>query len=607
LLSRLPNLLSPVWLPRLHSLSIMAGAAVVLGLIVIVMGIIERSSQNVSEESTEAIRAVQAEVEIGILQDVLQDRAESYLAGAEFAALSPVDQAAVRADLSRSDLAPADAALPATALHLSLAEAALFQRSFDLIEAQLGAFFVTENELETRAMRLAVGATATALEGYFASPTVERFRVLRERLDNLRVQTTEITPLLVVEAHQHLGESLRTVDRFRQVIIAVTTLIAMAILGITLLVHRQLSGALAEANRDREAARSASEGLQHRNDQLNALYSVFAEITDTLSLRYVIDAALREALKLMSADSVSLRLLKGNELVVAGSLTASGANWEGIRSVPLGESLAGRVAKRGRTLRIDDNVEDRVADDQVDGVRELAARSCLIVPLIVGARVVGTLGCWSRQPSAFSADDERMIEMMASQVAIAVAAADSTETSERRAHNDTLTGLPNRRQLNEDVAGRLSGLAASGGKAVIAMVDIDSFKRFNDDFGHRVGDVTLQKVATVLRSAVRGEDVVYRYGGEEFVIVFADAGGEEAVALAERVRTAVASTPLTGDQLEPVGPITVSIGLALLPDHGLDLAELIDIADRAMYQSKQSGRNRVTLWRSAAATIDAAA
>ncbi len=142
---------------------------------------------------------------------------------------------------------------------------------------------------------------------------------------------------------------------------------------------------------------------------------------------------------------------------------------------------------------------------------------------------------------------------------------------------------------------------------MIAIVDIDYFKRFNDDFGHRVGDVTLQKVATVLRNAVRGEDVVYRYGGEEFVIVFADAGEEEAVALAERVRTAVESTPLTGDQLEPVGPITVSIGLALLPGHGLDLAELIDIADRAMYQSKQSGRNRVTLWDSAAATTDAAA
>ena len=274
---------------------------------------------------------MQAEVEIGILQDVLHDRAETYLAGAEFAALSPADQAAVRADLSRSDLAAADAALPAAALHLSPVEAALFQRSFDLIEEQFGVFFVTENELETRAMRVAVRATTTALEGYFASPTVERFRVLRERLDNLRVQTTEIIPFLVAEADEHLGESLVTVARFRQVIIAVTILIAMALLGVTLLVHRQLSRALAEANRDRETAKSASEGLQHRNDQLNALYSVYAEITDTLSLRYVIDAALREALKLMSADSVSLRLLKGNELVVAGSLTASGAEWVGIR------------------------------------------------------------------------------------------------------------------------------------------------------------------------------------------------------------------------------------------------------------------------------------
>src|SRR6185436_16180987 len=118
---------------------------------------------------------------------------------------------------------------------------------------------------------------------------------------------------------------------------------------------------------------------------------------------------------------------------------------------------------------------------------------------------------------------------------------------------------------------------------------IDHFKRFNDEFGHQVGDVTLQKVAAVMRSSVRDSDRVYRYGGEEFVIVFVDADREVGVKLAERARAAVSSSPLTGDTLEPVGPVTISVGLALCPDNARDFGVLIQLADQALYQSKQNG------------------
>jgi diguanylate cyclase (GGDEF)-like protein len=190
--------------------------------------------------------------------------------------------------------------------------------------------------------------------------------------------------------------------------------------------------------------------------------------------------------------------------------------------------------------------------------------------------------------------------MMASQVATAVIAADTTDLNDHRARHDPLTGLPNRVQLADDINRDLSGVLSQGRNAVVAMADIDHFKRFNDDFGHRVGDVTLQKVASVLRNAVREGDYVYRYGGEEFVLVFADVGPAEAVALADRVRAAVASTPLSGDSLEPVGPVTISIGLSALPEHGADFATLIELADNAMYSAKELGRNRVILWQEAA-------
>lgn len=222
--------------------------------------------------------------------------------------------------------------------------------------------------------------------------------------------------------------------------------------------------------------------------------------------------------------------------------------------------------------------------------------SGVLVPLIVGARVVGIIICRSRRQDAFGEEDTRILEMMASQVATAVVAADTTETSERRAHQDPLTGLPNRRQLTDDLAGPLADVRLKARPTVVAMLDIDHFKRFNDEFGHRVGDVTLQKVAAVLRHSVRDSDMVYRYGGEEFVLMFLDSGQAEGMALAERVRTAVMAMPLSGDHLEPVGPVTVSIGIALYPNQGADIQELIGLADAAMYEAKEAGRNRVVLW-----------
>jgi diguanylate cyclase len=156
--------------------------------------------------------------------------------------------------------------------------------------------------------------------------------------------------------------------------------------------------------------------------------------------------------------------------------------------------------------------------------------------------------------------------------------------------------LPNRRQLEEDLAGSLSELSDQGRNAVVAMLDIDFFKRLNDDFGHQVGDVALRRIAGVLRTSVRDNDQVYRFGGEEFVVVFIDTTLSEATVLAERLRSSVAAVLIQGSNDEPVGPITVSIGLALLPEHGDDVRKLIDLADKAMYQAKVNGRNRIEVW-----------
>jgi len=126
----------------------------------------------------------------------------------------------------------------------------------------------------------------------------------------------------------------------------------------------------------------------------------------------------------------------------------------------------------------------------------------------------------------------------------------------------------------------------------LAMVDIDFFKKFNDTYGHQVGDRVLRSVAGVLHDAVRNMDIVARYGGEEFALVFPETQKKDAMFIAERLRRAVSEIPIseeTGDDAK----ITISLGVATFPGDAEDMRELVNRADVALYEAKNSGRNRV--------------
>jgi diguanylate cyclase (GGDEF)-like protein len=150
---------------------------------------------------------------------------------------------------------------------------------------------------------------------------------------------------------------------------------------------------------------------------------------------------------------------------------------------------------------------------------------------------------------------------------------------------DHLTGVGNRRRLDRDLA-----IEASNGETPVAviMVDVDHFKRINDEHGHDAGDQVLRAIADVLRLEVRTGDVVYRYGGEEFCVLLAKTNTTEAGQVAERIRFAVSQMTLEVDE-----PLTVSIGVAL--GKGAHVAQTMLRADEALSKSKELGRDRVTL------------
>jgi diguanylate cyclase (GGDEF)-like protein len=167
----------------------------------------------------------------------------------------------------------------------------------------------------------------------------------------------------------------------------------------------------------------------------------------------------------------------------------------------------------------------------------------------------------------------------------------SLAEQERLAVTDGLTGLYNRRFVEEMVGLETERALRTGDRLGLMVVDVDHFKSVNDSYGHQAGDEVLRAIADRLAAAVRRPDVVGRYGGEEFVLILPGAGRETLLEVAERCRRAIASHPfpLTDG---PALPITVSLGVAGLPEHAVTAAELVRTADRALYLAKAAGRNR---------------
>jgi diguanylate cyclase (GGDEF)-like protein len=223
----------------------------------------------------------------------------------------------------------------------------------------------------------------------------------------------------------------------------------------------------------------------------------------------------------------------------------------------------------------------------------------LCVPMLAQGDSLGILQINFSQASAADChgDDTgqstrtRIATALAEHTALALANLRLREALRSQSIVDPLTGLYNRRYL-ESVLDRECRRAVRGRRPLsLLMLDVDNFKRFNDTWGHDGGDVVLRQLSALLRSHFRGDDIACRYGGEEFLVVLPDAAAEHALARAEELRLGMHQL-VAEHRRQRLGAITVSIGLASLPDHGVTPEELVSAADRALYQAKRAGRDR---------------
>lgn len=219
-------------------------------------------------------------------------------------------------------------------------------------------------------------------------------------------------------------------------------------------------------------------------------------------------------------------------------------------------------------------------------------RACLCVPLVADGNALAVLHVQSASREPLSSDVQRLTGTLCEQLSVVVGNLRLQETLRSGSERDPLTDLYNRRHLEISLPRDLARAKRHAQVASLIMLDVDHFKEFNDSNGHDAGDTVLREVAHVLKRHTRAEDIACRYGGEEFLVFLQNCALDDAYAKAEAIREAIAQLRVftRGSALPR---ITASFGISSYPVDGERMEDLIGCADAALYQAKESGRNRI--------------
>jgi len=215
-------------------------------------------------------------------------------------------------------------------------------------------------------------------------------------------------------------------------------------------------------------------------------------------------------------------------------------------------------------------------------------------PLVAGGIIIGSVRMHAAA-DVWTADRRRLLESYLSGAASALSNLQHLGRMKEQANFDVLTGLYNRRFVQDFARKQLAIARRKGQPMGVLMLDLDHFKSFNDDYGHEIGDCILRHFSKTVSESLREANLIGRYGGEEFVVVLPDTSVESCVLVAERIRKAVMAMVVPSNTENPLPQVTVSIGVAAFPGHGETLEEVIQASDKALYESKRGGRNRVTV------------
>jgi diguanylate cyclase (GGDEF)-like protein len=322
--------------------------------------------------------------------------------------------------------------------------------------------------------------------------------------------------------------------------------------------------------------------MQRQNELEMAINRIGYTISNTLEIENVLQSAVEEVGRALKAKHTELFLRKEDSASLDGRSVSEPSN-----------PTPAEAQQKTQQLYTFDQESKRYKTGPLGATADLLDNfmkpGSLEIPVAYQNKEIGILKIDDDTPGRIWESEEiLMVKTVSDQLAVAISHARLFRQMEAQAITDSLTGLYNYRFFQASLEREIQIANRHNDAVSLIMLDLDRLKHINDTFGHRAGDSALVLVSRIMKQAVRSVDFCARYGGEEFVIVLPRCQHEDALRIAERLRAALAASPLPA-----IGQITASLGVATYPISAQTKEGLIEVADQAMYLAKTSGRNRV--------------
>jgi diguanylate cyclase (GGDEF)-like protein len=325
--------------------------------------------------------------------------------------------------------------------------------------------------------------------------------------------------------------------------------------------------------------------LMQQADELDTLKKLSIHLTSSLDLPDVLDAVATEAMRLIdNARDVNIFLFKGLKLSFGAALNSDGTRnkpW----TTPRANGLTYTVARGGEMII----VEDMQNHPLFNTVPNDWSGSIIGIPLKVGDTVMGVMNLSRMTVGGFTISELRLLSLLSDQAAVAISNASLHQMISRQAYSDTLTGLPNRRALDERLEEEVLSARRNSYSFAVIMMDLDGFKDVNDTYGHSTGDNVLRTVFNQMARGVRNTDFLARYGGDELTLILRQTEMSSAQIVSDKILEGMRNLKYTlpdGRRLK----LGISGGIAIYPVHARNGSDLLRAADAALYHAKKHKR-----------------